>query len=114
MKKVTNDKKHYIYNRLEYMRNLLLILTFSGVLNAGAQEGYWELADSLYKHYKKEKMLDSTLIVARQMNEWALKNETDTSLRYAVSFRKIGVGYIYKELKDSALYYFNLDLYDHR
>lgn len=35
-----------------------------------------------YDRLRKEEKHDSTLVVAKQMNAWALQNETDTSLRY--------------------------------
>ncbi len=58
----------------------------------------------------KEAKYDSSLVVAKQMNAWVLKNETDTSLRYAGSFRYIGNCFYKLYKKDSAIYYLNFSL----
>ena len=40
--------------------NILILFFLLAGISYNAQDGYWERADSLYKHYKKERMLDST------------------------------------------------------
>jgi tetratricopeptide (TPR) repeat protein/CHAT domain-containing protein len=72
-----------------------------------AQTGEYEKLESVYSRLYEEDKKDSMLLVARQMNAWALKNEGDTSLRYAVSFRYIGNSYVEP---DSSLLYYNYSL----
>ncbi len=56
------------------------------------------------------KRIDEAIIFAKKMNKWALGNEGDTSLRYAVSFRHIGNCFSSLEKNDSALFYYNKSL----
>jgi CHAT domain-containing protein len=63
-----------------------------------------------YDNFRKEQKLDSALVVAKRMNNWAFKIEKDTSIHYAVSFRYIGNSYSSLELKDSAIICYNLSL----
>ena len=69
-----------------------------------AQADEYERLLSVYDRLFDEDQKDSMLLVARQMNAWALANEGDTSLRYAISTRYIGNGF---EYLDSAVYYYN-------
>ena len=63
-----------------------------------------------YDRLSKENKHDSALLVAKQMNAWALKNETDTSLRYAVSLRTVGKCFNSLKNIDSAKFYFDFSL----
>ena len=63
-----------------------------------------------YDRLRKENKQDSSLIIAKQMNAWALKNETDTSLRYAVSFRYVGNCFNSLKNIDSAKFYYDFSL----
>ena len=76
-------------------------------VNCYSQNYDYDNFQKKYKHYSNENKLDSALFFARQMNSWALKNEGDTSLRFAVSYRYIGNCFT---LADSALYYYDLSL----
>ena len=81
---------------------LILIILSTCQLNAQTQFDYLKQKyDSLMSINNNPEALKIT----KQMNQWALENEGDTSLNYAVSFRYIG--YAYKD-KDSALFYFHL------
>lgn len=63
-----------------------------------------------YEFYYTKNNIDSALIYAKQMNNWALQNETDSSIRYAVSFRYIGNIFDKSRLVDSTLYYWGKSL----
>ena len=62
--------------------------------------------DSLVNDYNDEE----ALLIAKDMNAWALQNESDTSLRYAVSLRYLGVCYYYLQELDSAKTYCRFSL----
>jgi tetratricopeptide (TPR) repeat protein/CHAT domain-containing protein len=87
---------------------LIVVLLSGGFLHA-QNDPYTELSTQ-FSHLKEANNYDSALLVAKEMNAWALKNETDTSLRYAVSFRDIGECFKAKNIPDSAIYYFNESL----
>ena len=76
---------------------------------ANAQDQYEQLKNQ-YDRLRKENKQDSSLIIAKQMNAWALKNETDTSLRYAVSLRYVGNCFNSLKNIDSAKFYFDFSL----
>ena len=76
---------------------------------ANSQDTYISLK-SQYDRFRKEEKHGSALLVSKQMNVWALQNETDTSLRYAVTFRYIGNCYYQVSVDDSALYYWDRSL----
>jgi CHAT domain-containing protein len=69
-----------------------------------AQDKYDKLKTQVEQFYKDAKY-DSALVVAKQMNNWTLQNETDTSLRHAVSLRYVGNCFQKLNIKDSALFY---------
>ena len=50
---------------------------------------------------------DSAILVAKEMNKWALSNQSDTSILYAESFRLIANSFYYNQQLDSALNYYN-------
>ncbi len=72
-------------------------------------DSYSELQKK-YEFYKTKNKLDSALILSKQMNNWALQNEADTSLRYAVSLRYIGNVFDKLRLVDSTLFYWDKSL----
>jgi len=88
---------------------ILIFVSVIFVLLANAQGTYDQLKNQ-YDRLSKENKHDSALLVAKQMNAWTLKNETDTSLRYAVSFRYVGNCFGSSENFDSAKYYFDFSL----
>ena len=87
--------------------SLLLLLTCS---LAYCQTDKYEELKKAYDLYLKEKKQDSSLVIAKEMNAWALKNESDTSLRYAVSLRYVGNCFNKLLLGDSALCYWDKSL----
>ena len=74
-----------------------------------AQDTYDQLKTQ-YDRLRKEEKHDSALVVAKQMSAWALKNETDTSLRYAVSLRYVGNCFDKLQIGDSTLFYWDNSL----
>jgi len=63
-----------------------------------------------FEHFCEQKKYDSALLFARQLNEWALKYESDTSINYAISFRYIGNCFDDLQLYDSAFHFWNKSL----
>ncbi len=68
-----------------------------------AQASTYQELKMEFDRLRSEEKQDSALQLARKMNKWALKNEQDTSLRYAVSFRYIGNCFYSMQLTDSAM-----------
>ena len=83
---------------LKLVTLLLFLLSFQHFF---AQKDQYDLLKKQYDHFRKIEKQDSALFVAKEMNIWALKNETDTSLRYAVSLRYIGNCFDNLKLKHS-------------
>jgi len=93
------------------MRNYLIVILMmicSSYLSA--QSDYYDQLKSQYDQLGSDEKYDSALYVAKQMNTWALKYETDTSLRYVVSYRYIGNCFYALKNNDSAICYFNYSL----
>ena len=88
---------------------VLILLNLAGFRSL-AQDDIYNNLNKDYQRLKKEQKLDSALLVTKQMNTWALKNETDTSLRYAVSYRYIGNCFNALNNNDSAICYYNYSL----
>jgi CHAT domain-containing protein/Tfp pilus assembly protein PilF len=87
---------------------LFILFTFSQ-LGYGQSDVYEELK-ATYDQLRKAGKNDSSLVVVKKMNAWALQFETDTSLRYAVSLRNLGDSFRRMSRNDSALYYWNKSL----
>jgi tetratricopeptide (TPR) repeat protein len=85
------------------MKHIISIIVVLLSLLAQAQNESYEQLEETYNELKERDKKDSLLLVARQMNEWALRNEGDTSFRYAVSFRYVGNGF---SDADSSLFYY--------
>jgi len=85
----------------------ILLAAFNKVF---AQSDYYDQLKSQYDQLSIKEKNDSVLVVAKQMSTWALQNETDTSLRYTVSLRYVGVGFFKEDQNDSALFYFSKSL----
>lgn len=101
-------KYHVAKNKFTF---LLFILTLLRVESAFyCQNSDYIVLEERYKNYISETNLDSALFYAKQMNAWAFKNEGDTSLRYAVSFRYIGNCFDELGTIDSTLFYWNESL----
>jgi tetratricopeptide (TPR) repeat protein/CHAT domain-containing protein len=88
----------------------LLLLLFAYSQNGYGQSGIYEELKVAYDQFRKEGKNDSSLTVAKKMNAWALQFETDSSLRYAVSLRYVGISFTSLSRNDSALYYWNKSL----
>jgi CHAT domain-containing protein len=86
------------------MRQVIFLFFILASLGVRAQDRSYEQMEVDYNRFKSEGKKDSVLLVAREMNDWALKNEGDTSLRYARSFRYMGNGHVNS---DSSIYYYN-------
>ena len=89
------------------MNRILLIIFILSSLNLRAQKDQYDQFKIQYDSLRKVESHEGSLLVAKQMNTWALKYETDTSLRYAVSFISIGRTFFALQLMDSSKYYFN-------
>jgi|LauGreDrversion4_2_1035121.scaffolds.fasta_scaffold2035347_2 hypothetical protein len=73
------------------IRSLFFILLLNlCVIEVHSQSDKYDLLKIDYDRLRKENKQDSALLIASEMNTWALKNETDTSLRYAVTLRYLG------------------------
>ena len=73
------------------MKNIFI--TFSITIMSCTLFAQKDTYDQLKTHYdslRKAENFEGALVAAKQMNTWSLKNETDTSLRYAVSLRYVG------------------------
>ena len=89
------------------IRSFLLFIFLTWICLLQGQDKYDQLK-IVYKHLLNGEKYDSALVVAKQMSAWALKNETDTSLRYAVSLRYIGN--CFKTQLDSTKYYYQFSI----
>ncbi len=83
---------------------LAFLSLLSGVV---AQKDTYDQLKTQYDSLRKAENYESALLVAKQMNTWALKNETDTSLRYAVSMRYQGNTHETWGNTDSTIFYWN-------
>jgi CHAT domain-containing protein len=88
----------------------LLLIIFSFSQMGYSQSDVFEELKKTYDQLRKEGKKDSSLTVAKKMNAWAMQVETDSSLRYAISFRYVGNSFSALTLNDSALYYWNKSL----
>ena len=88
----------------------LLLLLFAYSQNGYGQSDVYEELKAAYDQFRKEGKHESSLTAAKKMNAWALQFETDSSLRYAVSLRYVGISFISLSRTDSALYYWNKSL----
>ena len=86
---------------------LLFLLSFQHFF---AQIDQYDQLKKQYEHFRKIEKQDSALFVAKEMNSWAFQNETDTSLRYAVSLRYVGNCFYGLEILDSTLFYYEKSL----
>ncbi len=74
-------------------------------LNLKSQSNHYDKLKSQYNLLLEQEKHDSALILAKQMNAWALQNETDSAFHYAVSLRFIGECYDNLKITDSAFNY---------
>jgi tetratricopeptide (TPR) repeat protein len=85
---------------------LLAFLLATGQHLSGQAMDY-ESMDATWTRLQKEKKADSALFIAKQMREWALTHEGDTSLRYAVSLRLEAGSFDMSKKTDSAILTYN-------
>ena len=86
---------------------IILFICVSNVLKA---QDIFENYTIEYNRLRKQKNNDSALFIAKQMSEWAVKNESDTSLKYPVGLRYIGNCFYSIQNNDSAIFYYKLSL----
>jgi hypothetical protein len=74
---------------LSKMNRILLIIFILSSINLKAQKDPYTQLKTQYDSLRKAENHEGALLVSKQMSTWALQNETDTSLRYAVSLISI-------------------------
>jgi tetratricopeptide (TPR) repeat protein len=80
---------------------LILILSIlAGQLSA--QADFYDQLKIDYDRLRKEEKHDSALVIAKQMNAWAINNTNDTSLIYLESNNLVGVSFYDNDLFESA------------
>ena len=80
---------------------------FTGV---NAQKENYHQLKTQYDSLRKVENHESALLVAKQMSTWAFQNETDTSLRYAISMQFTGRSFYNLQVFDSSKYYYEKTL----
>jgi CHAT domain-containing protein/Tfp pilus assembly protein PilF len=88
------------------MRKSILLIAFICLNNLLNAQDVYNNYKSTYDQFRKEEKYDSALVIAKQINAWALQNETDTSLKYAVSLRYLGNCFNSLKQSDSALFFY--------
>ncbi|MFM7684206.1 MAG: CHAT domain-containing protein, partial [Bacteroidota bacterium] len=90
------------------IKQIFIFVAFLSI-NIGifAQKDQYDQLKTEYDSLRKTENHESALLVAKQMNTWALEYETDTSLRYAVSLMFIGRTFSALQIMDSSKYYFD-------
>lgn len=88
---------------------LFLSLWIKGACHLSAQSDFSQLNQQFLTYRESEKE-DSALLMAKKMNQLALKEQSDTSYWYALSLRYIGNYYDTKGVIDSVLYYWTKSL----
>jgi tetratricopeptide (TPR) repeat protein/CHAT domain-containing protein len=93
------------------IKQVFFFLAFLSLLSkVFAQKDTYDQLKTQYDSLRKAENFEGALVAAKQMNTWALQNETDTSLRYAVSLKEVGVCFYYLEELDSAVYNYQLSI----
>lgn len=90
-------------NKFIYIYILIVIVGFLFPANTQAQN--WEQMENDYKNLLNESKNDLALNKAKELNLFALRNEGDTSLKYAVSLRYIGNCFSEININDSTIFY---------
>lgn len=70
--------------------SFLFFILIGFIVRCYSQNSDYDNFKKKYEYYSNENKLDSALYFAKKMNVWALKNEGDSSLNYAISFGQIG------------------------
>ena len=93
------------------IKRVFIFVAFLSLFSkVSAQKDTYDQLKTQYDSLRKAENYERALLVAKQMNTWALQNETDTSLRYAVSLRYVGVCFSYLQELDSAKTYYQFSL----
>ena len=95
------------------MNKILQIIYILACVNLTAQTDFPVLKQQFLDYRKADKQ-DSALLIARKMNQHAIKEQTDTSYWYALSLRYQGNVYETREDDDSTLFYWlkSLDYFE--
>jgi tetratricopeptide (TPR) repeat protein/CHAT domain-containing protein len=89
---------------------ILFIISILFINVNGFSQNSFEKWDTLYDSLYNNSNKDSALKVAFEMNKWSFKNEGDTSINYAISFRFIGNCFQKLNKYDSAILYYKYSL----
>jgi len=93
------------------IKRVFIFVAFLSLLSGVvAQKDTYDQLKTQYDSLRKAENYESALLVAKQMNAWALEYETDTSLRYSVSLRYLGNCFNAFYYVDSAIIYWNKSL----
>jgi CHAT domain-containing protein/tetratricopeptide (TPR) repeat protein len=88
------------------MTKLLVLLTFSLFSFAYGQRIYDSL-DAKCLEYKNSAQFERMLVTAQQLSAWTFTHESDTSVRYPIALRKVGLSHFLLQHSDSAEWYYN-------
>lgn len=94
----------------KFLSAFILVVALTFLVNCSAQINDYSDLRARYENATESNLQDSALIFAKQMNMWALKNETDTSLTYAVTSRYVGNCFYDLWQLDSAKTYYQFAL----
>jgi tetratricopeptide (TPR) repeat protein len=90
------------------IKRVFIFVAFLSLLSGVvAQKDTYHQLYTQYDSLRKAENHEGALLVAKQMNAWALEYETDTSLRYAVSMRYQGNTHETWGNTDSTIFYWN-------
>ena len=93
------------------IKQVLVFITFLFVsVGAFTQKDIYVQLKTQYDSLRKAENHEGALVIAKQMNTWSLKNETDTSFRYAISLQFIGRSFYNLQVFDSSKYYYEKTL----
>ncbi len=88
-------------------QGFLFLVFLSSLSGVNAQKDTYDQLKTQYDSLRKAENYEGALLAAKQMNTWALQNETDTSLRYAVSLSYFGNAHEKLGNRDSTFFYLN-------
>ncbi len=97
-----------VKNKFIYAYVLIVIIVFLFPRITQAQT--WEQMENDYENLLNESQNDLALNKAKELKQFALRNEGDTSLKYAVSLRYIGNCFRFNNNNDSAIFYLEKSL----
>jgi len=92
------------------MRAPLIAISLLFFLKTEAQLDQVNRLQQIYDSCNSRMQFECALRVAKQMNQYLYNTDSDTSLRYAISFRFIGNSFSDLRIFDSAICYYNKSL----